>query len=145
MNNPSLLAALSNRRIFIVYRLVAGENGKTDKIPMDPRSGYDIDAQNPANWLLPDDALEAVDVWTLSGFTYPTLGYGVGLVIHPDTKFFFLDLDSCREGGGWQPHAVAFLGRFPRAAREVSVSGTGLHVFGSYTGERPLHRVKNKD
>jgi hypothetical protein len=145
VNNKSLLAALSNRRIFILYRLVAGEDGKTDKVPCDPRSGGNIDSQNPANWLLPDDALEAVDVWTLSGFTFPTLGYGVGLVIHPDTKFFFLDLDSCREGAGWQPHAVAFLARFPRAAREVSVSGTGLHVFGSYAGERPLHRVKNKD
>lgn len=145
MNNPSLLAALSNRRIFIVYRLVAGENGKTDKIPMDPRSGYDIDAQKPVNWLTPDEALDYVEAWTLTGVTHPTLGYGVGLVIHPDTKFFFLDLDSCREGDGWQPHAVAFLGRFPNAAREVSVSGTGLHVFGSYAGERPLHRVKNKD
>lgn len=112
---------------------------------MDPRSGGNIDAQNAANWLTPEDALDYAEAWELTAFVHPTLGFGVGLVIHPDTKFFFLDLDSCREGAGWQPHAVAFLARFPNAAREVSVSGTGLHVFGSYAGERPLHRVKNKD
>lgn len=124
-----------------MYQLVPRENGKTDKVPVAHRTGVAIDSQDSDNWLLPDDALWSADELALvNGGTF-----GVGLVIHPDTKFFFLDLDSCRVGDGWQPHAIAFLDRFPTAAREVSVSGNGLHVFGSYTGERPLHRVKNKD
>lgn len=153
MNNPAILAALSNRRVFILYRLIPRENGKTDKVPSHPTTGVaaphephknGIDSQDPANWMLPDEALTWAELWNLQRPPGVT-GYGVGLVIHPDSKFFFLDLDSCREGAGWQPHAVAFLERFPRAMREVSVSGGGLHVFGSYAGERPLHRVKNKD
>lgn len=145
MNNRTLLAALSNRRAFIVYRLIPGENGKTDKVPFDPLTGRNIDAQDSVNWLLPSEAEEHLEVWTLAPEAH-VLGYGIGLVIHPDSKLFFLDLDSCRTPeGGWQPHAIAFLERFPKAMREVSVSNTGLHVFGSYAGERPLHRVRNKD
>lgn len=142
MNNRTLLAALSNRRAFIVYRLLPGENGKTDKVPFEPRSGYNINAQEPANWLFPSEAEDYVATWELTPEA-GVLGYGVGLVIHPDLKLFFLDLDSCRDGEGWQPHALAFLQRFPTAMREVSVSNSGLHVFGSYTGERPLHGVRN--
>ena len=143
MSNATLLAALAGRRAFIVYRLIPGENNKTDKVPFDPRSGYNINAQEPAHWLLPAEAEDYVAAWELTPEP-GVLGYGVGLVIHPDLKLFFLDLDSCRDpSGGWQPHAVAFLERFPRAMREVSVSNTGLHVFGSYLGERPLHGVKN--
>jgi Virulence-associated protein E len=143
VNNHALLTALADRRAFIVYRLVPGEDQKTDKVPFDPRTGRNVDAQDPANWLLPDEAVDYAETWKLTPEP-GVLDYGVGYVVQPGT--FFLDLDSCRDpSGGWMPHAVAFLERFPRALREVSVSSTGLHVFGSYTGERPLHRVRNKD
>jgi hypothetical protein len=134
----SILDELSNRRLFVLYKLVPRENGKTDKIPIDPLSGEAINAQDPATHMLPAEAAMWAEQWGA--------GYGVGIVITRESGRFAIDFDQCVEpSGGWQPHVAAFLQWFPDAYVERSVSGTGGHIIGAYHGELPDHRTRNSD
>lgn len=132
----SIFDALSNRRQFILYRLVPRPDGKTDKIPTDPLTGANSDAQDPTTWMLPTEARAAASLWGE--------GYGVGIVIYEGCGLFCIDLDSCRDGAGWLPHVPALEGRFPGAYTETSVSLKGRHILGSYTGAAPEHGTRNK-
>lgn len=146
MHNTALLDALSNSPRFIVYRTepVPDKPGKLNKIPTHPFTGYDLNSQDPAGWLLPYEALayaEALEVTRAA----PVLSYGVGLMIYEGGGIFCIDLDSCRdERGGWLPHVIAFQDRFPGAALETSVSGNGRHIFGLTRGPITPHSQKNK-
>lgn len=129
-------------RAFIVYRLVPQADGSLDKVPTSPYTAKNCDPHDPREWMLPDEAV----MWAEQMGS----GFGVGVVISESitlpngSKLFCLDIDKCRDGERWLPHAAAFCARFPGALVECSVSGNGLHVFGCYTGERPEHGVKNK-
>lgn len=145
MDNNPLFTALQDRRVFILYRLIPRPNGKADKVPVHPMTGAGppsepdkngISAQDPANWMTPAEA----QLWAAQWGE----GYGVGVVISKGSGLFCIDLDSCREGSGWQPHAANFVGRFPGAYVETSVSGNGLHIIGSYNGEPSPHCTRNK-
>lgn len=150
MQNTLLFDALSNQRCFVMYRVVYRLDGKTDKIPTHPTarapdgSYYNIDGQDPAQWMLPHEAL----LWAQQNDAAKgpeVLGFGVGIVISEGSGFFALDFDKCRDAnGGWMPHAVNFESRFPGAYRETSVSTTGRHVIGRYSGTMIPHRTKNK-
>lgn len=138
MHHNPILDALSTRAQFIVFRVFPQPDGKLDKIPVSPYTGHRIDGQDRKNWMLPHEAL----LWA------QTLGpdHGVGIVIYEGCGIACIDLDHCRESsGGWQPHVASFIARFPGAAVETSVSGTGRHVFISYrAGELPAHSTKNR-
>ena len=131
-----ILAALTGRRVFIAYRLVQKPDGGTDKIPFDPRTGYNSDAQDPSTWMTPEEARP--------------LGVPLGLVLDEAAGFFCIDLDQCAvvDGAGnvtgWSPLAHEMLGRFPGACVEISVSGRSLHILGSRQ-QVADHRVKRKD
>ena len=143
MKNRALLNELSNRRQFIAYKLIPRADGKTDKVPVNPLTGYDTDAQDSAAWLSGDEAAMWAEV--LNTQRPPgVLSYGVGLVLVEGGGLFALDLDNCRAGDGWQPHVQNLVSRFPGAYVEVSVSGTGVHVIASTTAA-PVHRTRNKD
>lgn len=144
MKNTSILDALSSRRQFVVYRAILQADGKIDKIPFDPLTGYNVTAHEPANWLLPHEASLWAAQWHAARSPHE-LAVDVGLVLYEGCGIFCLDLDHCRDlNGGWMPHAVAFCNRFPGAALETSVSGHGRHVFASYTGALPPHGVDNR-
>lgn len=144
MKNTSILDALSTRPMFIMYRVVARSDGKTDKIPTHPVTGYDIDGQDRANWMLPHEALAWATQWNLAK-PNGAVGYGVGLVIYEGCGIAFIDLDHCRDlNGGWMPHVSNFETRFPGAYRETSFSATGRHIFLSYIGTAPAHGTRNK-
>jgi Family of unknown function (DUF5906) len=140
--NP-LFAALQGRRAFIIYRLEVAADGSLDKVPKNPATGESCNPHDPAQWLTGDEA----QAWA----KYLAAPYGIGVVISEDItladgrKLFCLDIDKCRDGNQWLPHAASFCARFPGAFIECSVSGNGLHVFATYVGERPTHGVKNKE
>ncbi len=121
---------------FIVYKLVpsATRVGKTDKYPLDPRTGRIGSAMDPANWLTATDAIaRAAELG---------VDHGVGFTFTENTGLFFLDIDNCLDASGqWSALAVSLLNAFPGAAVEVSQSGRGLHIFGS--GKVPQHACKN--
>lgn len=126
--------------MFVVYRLVAKTDGtgKFDKIPVNPLTGKNSDAQDSRTWMLPDEAL----AWSLVLGS----GHGIGLVISEGCGLFCIDIDNCRRAdGSWEPYALAILARFPDAAKEVSVSGNGWHIFGSTSRPMPPHGTKNHE
>lgn len=132
--------------MFIMHRVQPRpEDGKTDKVPTCPYTHTNINSQDPAQWLLPYEAKVWADQWNLN--KQPgVIEYGVGLVITEGCGIAFIDLDACRsDNGGWLPHVRAFEDRFPGAAVETSVSGTGRHLFVGYAGTPPDHRTRNKD
>lgn len=146
-----LLKQMQGIRAFILYRLEPQSDGSLDKIPIDPYTGYPpVDAttgcgrslHDPEFWMFPDEA----QLWA----EQYGQGYGVGVVISElvvlpnGLRLFCLDLDKCRDGDRWLPHAMNFCTRFAGSLIESSVSGNGLHVFGCYRGDRPNHGVKNK-
>lgn len=55
----------------------------------------------------------------------------LGFVLSEADPFFCLDIDKCRDGSGWSATALDLVNRLPSGVVEVSLSGDGLHVFGS--------------
>ena len=91
------------------------------KIPLNPHTLQVCDAHDPRNWCTAEQAI------TLSALT----GYRIGYVITTQDPFFACDLDKCIEPNGTiSPLAQTFLQAFPGCYREISVSGTGFHIFG---------------
>lgn len=107
-------------------------SGKTDKVPVNA-GGYNIDAQNPANCMSwwESDAIRQ----TLPGDT------GVGLVMHPGSGLFCVDLDDCIGSAGLTELALGIIEALPGVLMERSHSGRGLHLWGYATV--PEHRTRS--
>jgi primase-polymerase (primpol)-like protein len=131
------LQALRGHRQFIVYRLEPSKArpGKMEKIPCDYRTGQNASAQDPAIWLDADTAIALATMWGSP--------YGLGFVLTAECKRFCLDVDNCLVDGQWSPFALELCAMFPGAAIEVSQSGRGLHIWGSYIGKVPPHKCRN--
>jgi primase-polymerase (primpol)-like protein len=133
------LQPLTRHHQFIVYRRESSKTrpGKTDKIPCDYRTGKTASAHDPAIWLNAPTALQIVAAWGND--------FGIGFVLTAECKLFCLDIDDCLQSNReWSPKALQVCKTFPGAAIEVSLSGRGLHIWGTYTGDMPLHASKNK-
>lgn len=129
------LAPLLAYRQWIPVRLVPLANLKTDKLPIDHRSGEPSNAHDPAIWL---------DYATALQYAQQRPGYTVGFVLTAADPWFCLDIDSCLQPDNtWSPVAVAFCQALPNTVVEVSQSGRGLHLWGQ--GAVPLHRKKRTD
>lgn len=145
-----LLQQMQSVRAFIMYRVEPQADGSLDKIPVDPLDGHERNPHDPDFWMLPDEAVRWAQQYNAQPMPAGVSLYGVGVVISEQIvlpnglRLFCLDLDKCRDGNQWLPHAASFCARFSGALTECSVSGNGLHVFGCYSGERPEHGVKNK-
>lgn len=123
----AFLAALSGRRMFITYRLEPKAGGGTNKIPIDPKTGANIDAQDSRNWLTPDEA--------------QATGLPIGIVIYEGCGLFCVDLDHAIVDGAYTPFALEVMARFPDAAKEISASGSGGHIFATCQ-TIPAHRTR---
>jgi putative DNA primase/helicase len=135
---PEALQALKAHRQFILYRSDPSKTrrGRTEKIPCDYRTGKPASALDAEIWL---DADTAISFATTRGAPF-----AAGFVLTPDCKRFCLDIDNCLQADGeWSPLAHQLCAMFPGAAIEVSQSGRGLHIWGTYTGEMPAHACKN--
>lgn len=133
---PIALAAMAAYRQFIVYqsRPHPIRIGKTDKFPCDFRTGDVINAHDPAHWTDANTAMQSA----------ARLGpnYGVGFAFSLNDPFWFVDIDNCLQPDGtWSPVAMNLCKILNGCAVEVSMSGKGLHIFGS--GIPPLHGCKN--
>lgn len=132
---PDGLRALCAFPQFVVYQLTPSERpGKTNKLPIDPRTGRTSSAMEPNNWLTAEDAIRTAAAYGN--------GYGVGYCFTDRDPFWFLDIDNCLEPSGqWSALALHLVSAFPGAFLEVSQSGKGLHIIGS--GTPPAHACKN--
>lgn len=119
------LSAFNNYRQFILRR---------GKIPTSPHTGETCDPHDPNEWVTFDEAVHKAGA----------IGCDLGFVFTESDPFFFLDIDHCREGDGWSQLAQSLIATLPGAAIEVSGSGEGLHVFGTYSSIEE-HGCKNTD
>lgn len=103
-------------RQFINWHEVPDGEKKPRKVPFNARNGHNIDPHNSLNWMTHDEAVAT--------------GAPVGFVLTHADPFFFLDMDDCWTNGAWTDEATAIFNTFPGAAREISISGRGLHVMG---------------
>lgn len=131
---PQALAAMRAFRQFVLWKAVASTRrpGKFDKFPCDI-TGKIVDAHDPSNWVDADTAVTIAQ----------SLDLGVGFVFTEADPFFFVDIDGAYDGTQWSPLATQLCSQFNGAAVEVSQSGTGLHIIGTYTGAEPEHGCKN--
>jgi primase-polymerase (primpol)-like protein len=139
---PRALEALKAHHQFIVYRLEPSKDrpGKLDKRPINHKTGSVASAHDRANWL----SFEAAEEQAKHISRAHGGNYRVGFVLTAESKLFCLDIDGCiRPGGQLSPLAREICSLFPEAAIERSVSGTGIHIWGTYTGEMPRHACKN--
>lgn len=151
MSNPTdIRQALQDVKIFIMYRLEPQPDGKLEKIPTNPTTGRNCSPHSVDEWMWAADAQLWADVYNNQPLPPGVTGYGIGVVISEHVilpngrRLFCLDIDKCRDGAAWAPHATAFLARLPGCGCEVSVSINGLHGWGTYSGERPDHGTRNK-
>lgn len=131
---PSALAPLGAYRQFILYKAVPSESrpGKTDKLPLHPKTQRVHSAHDPAIWMTAKEALDKQGE-----------SYGIGFVFTKDDPFWVVDIDSCLTPTGWAPHAIQICQLLSGSAIEMSRSGKGLHVIGS--GKPPQHSCKNEE
>lgn len=122
--------------MFILYKLVPLETGGTDKVPVNPATGENSNAQDTSTWMLPSVAAG----WA----AYYGAGFGVGIVIYEGSGLFCLDLDSAKETGVLSETDKKLVREFAGCYIEYSQSGKSLHIIGSYTGDPPTHSTKNK-
>jgi len=112
---------------FVLYTVrPSARPGKTDKIPVNPQTGWLTDHGDPAARLTLEQALAAQG------------SYGIGFVFTEQDPFFFLDIDGAYtaptvEGqpGRWSDLATDLCSRLQGCFIEVSHSGTGLHIIGT--------------
>lgn len=136
---PAPLAPLAAYRQFILYRLVpSAKPGKTDKLPLDWRTGF-MPPKGSGGHINPEyrcsfaEAAEALAAGR---------GHGIGFVFTGDDPFWFLDIDNALQADNtWSPLAQQLCATLPGVAVEVSQSGRGLHLIGS--GTVPAHGCKN--
>lgn len=132
---PEALKPFSAYEQFILYKLVpsANRSGKTDKLPIDYKTGKVSNAHDKKVQTTFEIASQAAILFGKE--------YGVGFVFSKDDPFWFLDLDNCLTETGWSTLACDLLSKLKGAAVEVSSSGKGLHIFGK--GNIPPHACKN--
>lgn len=135
---------LAGRSLFVVFELRPKASGiGTDKIPIGPYTQptpwQPVNAHDEGSRMTLAEAELYVSQLTPSA---PVIAYGIGYVLTEGVNTFFLDLDHCRAGDGWASYVADVLAAFPGAYIEVSSSGDGIHVIGTYSGPRPLHGTR---
>lgn len=129
---PRALSSLGAYRQFIVFKVVpSARPGKTDKLPVDWRTGAIANAHDPSVWL----------DWQTAAAYAEAFGpnHGVGFVFTTGCGHWFIDADNCLlpDRSGWSPIALELMSRFAGAACEVSLSGAGIHLIGQGTAPAP--------
>ncbi len=131
------LSPLAAFQQWIVYKLVPSKSspGKMDKLPINLNTMNVHNPHDPNIWVNADTA---VNMANMMGDEY-----GFGFVFTLNDPFFFVDIDDCVIDGEWNDIAKWMMENFQGCAVEVSQSGKGLHIFGSYSG-KVEHSCKNQ-
>ena len=114
--------------------------GKPAKVPLSPVTFEPANPHDSATWLSHGVASSQARLLNL-GEAGP---YGAGFVLTGADPFFCLDIDgAATDGGEWSPIVQELISQLPGCAVEISVSGTGLHLWGTYSGPAPVHQCKD--
>lgn len=127
---------------WIVVLLVPLPDGRTDKLPIDYRTGNVTEkgadgAHNPAVWTDHANAVSLAKKWGPM--------FTVGFVLTAADSFFCVDIDGAlnAQTGEWSQLSQQLCQSLPNTCIEVSQSGRGLHIWGQ--GYVPPHTMKRVD
>ena len=141
---PTPLAPLGAYKQFIIIKLIPQSDGKTQKLPINPANIQPF--EKGGDWQnRPELWWDFDTVATMVNAMGPQ--YCVGFLLTENDPFMFLDIDGCLEPTGqWSQASCQMMAMFPGAAMEVSQSGTGLHLFGTYSSmpehaKRDVHKL----
>jgi putative DNA primase/helicase len=111
---------LQERDQFVTWKL-AEVQGRTSKLPFNPRTHAIASPSNPATWGSFAESLRA-----LASRDYN----GIGFALSRSDPFTGIDLDHCidENTGGIAPWAQLIVEQFPDTYQEVSQSEHGIHI-----------------
>jgi putative DNA primase/helicase len=126
---PASLKKISN---WVHWQRKLDENGKSTKIPYVVGSSKKAATDNPSSWGTFKKAVNSA-----------TSERGVGFVLPPSGKLFFIDLDHVinLQSGAMMPWANRLI-RELNSFAETSPSGTGIHIYGRVKGTVPSEGIK---
>lgn len=117
---------------WVAYRLQAGRNGKTDKLPISPHMGTMASSTAPDTWGTYQIAIDRAEADGLAG---------AGYVLTKSARVVGVDLDHCvQPDGNIEDRALQIVHQL-NSYTEFSPSGTGLHIW--CRGTLPPGRRKN--
>jgi hypothetical protein len=126
---------LTNRPQWLPVLLAPLPGNRTDKIPLDYRTGNPCNAHAPENHTSYDVATSCAAAWGPQ--------FTVGFVITAADDVFCVDIDGALQPDGtWSPLSQSIVAALPGCMVEISQSGRGLHVWGRYPNPPP-HTMKN--
>jgi len=106
---------------WVPYKLRwSAKTGKFDKIPMNPKTGYNAKSNNPDTWGRFDTAVKRALNRGMGG---------IGFVFSRDDPYVGIDLDKCINDGeieSWATDIIAEIDSYT----ELSPSGNGYHIIG---------------
>jgi putative DNA primase/helicase len=123
---------------WICWKEKKRDNGKTDKKPINPKTGSYAKTNDPSTWGKYSDAVACYSKNKGEGIS------GIGFVFTKDDPFCGIDLDDCIESETGKPFSWAeeILNDFNSYA-EISPSGKGIKIF--CKGKLPNGAVKTKN
>jgi putative DNA primase/helicase len=126
---PEGLRALERHHQFIVYR-------RADKVPFSYKTGAVANPHDADSWTDWATAASVAAAWGA--------GFGNGFVLTAAARIAVIDIDNCHDSltGKLSDWASILISMLPGAYVEVSISGTGVHIWFSYSGEMPAHGNK---
>lgn len=115
------MKGLLNTPHWVAWRLEKVEGReKLAKIPYSAIHGYRASTVKPSDWTTYHTALSISQMQGANG---------IGFVFSDSDNYFFIDIDNALQPDStWSQFALDVLAMFPSAYREVSQSGTGLHI-----------------
>jgi len=123
---------------WVCWKAVPKDNGKVDKIPIDPNTGKRAATNNPKTW---SQYIQALRYYRKNDGNAVS---GIGYVFSSTDNFIGIDLDDCRdlETGKIELWTQAYMDKL-HSYCEITPSGRGLHIIvkGTLPGER---RKKDK-
>lgn len=124
---------MKDRDQWVCWRGEKKDNGKLDKIPINPHTGGKARTNDPTSW----GTFEQV----LTHYKHHKKITGIGFVFTEGDPFVGVDLDDCIKDRQVEPWAKKILQDFNSYA-EISPSGKGIKIF--VKGKLPGGAVKTK-
>jgi putative DNA primase/helicase len=125
---------MKRSRSWVCWKAKQGENGKIDKIPINPKNGNFAKPNDPKTWDNFNTAIAGVERFNLSG-----IGFMFG-----NNNFFGVDIDKCRNKDTGELSDIAkYIISELDSYTEVSPSGTGIHII--CKGKLPEGRRRSQE
>ncbi|MCD8372187.1 MAG: DUF3849 domain-containing protein, partial [Clostridia bacterium] len=116
---------MKSRPNWVIVRTRENENGKLDKFLISPVTGKYAESNNPETW---------TDFDTACKYAKENGGVTLAYAIDGEDNICCVDLDHCIDDNRRSALAEEVLSKAGKTYMEISLSGKGLHIFGTTDG-----------